>query len=185
IDPKAGTVLSEMSIVVNGGNIVSVEKGYMAAAAGDKVIDLKNRTVMPGLIDSHVHLEGEFGRQAQLKEFTMGTADIAFQSTVYARTPLLAVFTMVRMPVSRLCGRCIKKVPISSRTPLRVGCFHWKRTGWGRSSRMQPSETKFSAGHCAGGYQMCDGECRFVDWHLRQGGDHRAGQVGGYCGGGG
>lgn len=96
IDPKAGTVLSEMSIVVNGGNIVSVEKGYMAAAAGDKVIDLKNRTVMPGLIDSHVHLEGEFGRQAQLKEFTMGTADIAFQSTVYARTTLMAGFTTVR-----------------------------------------------------------------------------------------
>lgn len=96
IDPKAGTVLSEMSIVVNGGNISSVEKGYVAAAAGDKVIDLKNRTVMPGLIDSHVHLESEFGRQAQLKEFTMGTADIAFQSTVYARTTLMAGFTTVR-----------------------------------------------------------------------------------------
>lgn len=96
IDPKAGTVLSEMSIVVSGGNVVSVEKGYMAAAGGDKVIDLKNRTVMPGLIDSHVHLESEFGRQAQLKEFTMGTADIAFQSTVYARTTLMAGFTTVR-----------------------------------------------------------------------------------------
>src|SRR6185437_15185519 len=96
IDPKAGTVLSEMSIVVSGGEIASVEKGYMAAAAGDRVIDLKNRTVMPGLIDSHVHLEGEFGRQAQLKEFTMGSADIAFQSTVYARTTLMAGFTTVR-----------------------------------------------------------------------------------------
>lgn len=96
IDPGAGTVLSEMSIVVSGGEIASVEKGYMAAAAGDKVIDLKDRTVMPGLIDSHVHLEGEFGRQAQLKEFTMGTADIAFQSTVYARTTLMAGFTTVR-----------------------------------------------------------------------------------------
>lgn len=96
IDPRAGTVLSEMSIVVSGGEIASVEKGYMAAAAGDKVIDLKNRTVMPGLIDSHVHLESEFGRQAQVQKFTMGTADIAFQSTVYARTTLMAGFTTVR-----------------------------------------------------------------------------------------
>ena len=96
IDPKAGTVLTEMSIVVNGGNIVSVDKGYVAAAGSDKVIDLKNRTVMPGLIDSHVHLEDEFSAQSQLQRFTMGAADIAFQSTVYARTTLMAGFTTVR-----------------------------------------------------------------------------------------
>jgi imidazolonepropionase-like amidohydrolase len=96
IDPKAGTVLTEMSIVVNGGNIVSVEKGYVAAGAGDKTIDLKNRTVMPGLIDSHVHLEEQFGAQTQLRRFTTGTADIAFASTVFARTTLMAGFTTVR-----------------------------------------------------------------------------------------
>ena len=96
IDPKAGAVLTEMSIVVSGGNIASVEKGYVAAGAGDKVIDLKSRTVMPGLIDSHVHLEDQFDAQTQLRGFTMGTADIAFQSTVYARTTLMAGFTSVR-----------------------------------------------------------------------------------------
>lgn len=96
IDPKAGTVLTEMSVIVTGGSITAVGKGYVAPAAGDKVIDLKNRTVMPGLIDSHVHLESEMSRDAQLKEFTMGTADIAFQSTVYARTTLMAGFTTVR-----------------------------------------------------------------------------------------
>ena len=96
IDPKAGSVLTEVSIIVNGGNIASVEKGYVSPAAGDKVIDLKNRTVMPGLIDSHVHLEDEFSSQRQLQQFTMNTADIAFQSTVYARTTLMAGFTSVR-----------------------------------------------------------------------------------------
>ena len=96
IDPKAGSVLMEVSITVNGGNIVSVDKGYISPATGDKVIDLKNRTVMPGLIDSHVHLEDEFSAQSQLRGFTMGTADIAFQSTVYARTTLMAGFTTVR-----------------------------------------------------------------------------------------
>ena len=96
IDPKAGAVLTEMSVIVSGGTIVSVEKGYPGPATGDKVIDLKNRTVMPGLIDSHVHLEDETSPQAQLRQFTMSTADIAFQSTVYARTTLMAGFTTVR-----------------------------------------------------------------------------------------
>ncbi|HEY4336466.1 MAG TPA: amidohydrolase family protein, partial [Puia sp.] len=80
IDPAAGQVLTEMSIVVTGNTITGVQKGYITAAAGDKTIDLKNRTVMPGLIDSHVHLEDEGGPNTQLKEFTMSDADIAFQS---------------------------------------------------------------------------------------------------------
>src|ERR1700744_3378511 len=96
VDPKAGSVLTEMSIIVTGGTVTAVEKGYVAAASGDKVIDLKNRTVLPGLIDAHVHLEDETSPNAQLKEFTQSTADIAFQSTVYARTTLLAGFTTVR-----------------------------------------------------------------------------------------
>src|SRR5882757_3667593 len=77
IDPKSGQVLTEMTVIVTGNSITEVKKGYAAAAAGDKTIDLKNRTVMPGLIDSHVHLEDEFGPNNQLKGFTQGTADIA------------------------------------------------------------------------------------------------------------
>src|ERR1700719_406183 len=48
IDPGAGQVLTAMSIVVTDNIITSVDKGYTVAAAGDKVIDLKGRTVMPG-----------------------------------------------------------------------------------------------------------------------------------------
>ena len=70
-----------MTIVVTGNTIGDLQKGYTAAAAGDKVIDLKARTVMPGLIDSHVHLESETSPNAQLKEFTQNDADIAFLST--------------------------------------------------------------------------------------------------------
>ena len=96
IDPKSQQVLTEMTVVVTGNSITEVKKGYAAAAAGDKTIDLKNRTVLPGLIDSHVHLEDEFGPNAQLKGFTQNAADIAFQSTVYAKTTLMAGFTTVR-----------------------------------------------------------------------------------------
>ena len=96
IDPKALQVLTEMSIVVEGGKITDLQKGYISAAAGDKVIDLKNRTVMPGLIDAHVHLESQTSPNAQLKRFQENEADIAFASTVYAKTTLMAGFTTVR-----------------------------------------------------------------------------------------
>ncbi|HXO73956.1 MAG TPA: amidohydrolase family protein, partial [Puia sp.] len=76
--------------------ISAIQKGYLAASPGDKVIDLKTRTVLPGLIDAHVHLEHETSPNAQLKGFTMSDADYAFQSTVYAKTTLMAGFTTVR-----------------------------------------------------------------------------------------
>jgi len=96
IDPKSGQVSTEMSVVVSGGSIAAVQKGYLTASPGDKVIDLKGRTVLPGLIDSHVHLEHETGPNAQLLRFTMSAVEEAFQSTVYARTTLMAGFTTVR-----------------------------------------------------------------------------------------
>ena len=96
IDPKSGQVSTEMSVVISGNTISAVQKGYLAASPGDKVIDLKTRTVLPGLIDAHVHLEHETSPNAQLKGFTMSDADNAFQSTVYAKTTLMAGFTTVR-----------------------------------------------------------------------------------------
>jgi len=96
IDVKSMQVLSEMSIVVEGNKITDLQKGYISASANDKVIDLKNKTVMPGLIDAHVHLELETNPGGQLQRFTLNPADIAFQSTVYAKTTLLAGFTTVR-----------------------------------------------------------------------------------------
>jgi imidazolonepropionase-like amidohydrolase len=96
IDPKAGQVLTDMTVIVTGSTVTAVQKGYAVAGAEDKVIDLKNRTVMPGLIDCHVHLEDQQSANQQLKRFTTNPADIAFMSTVYAKTTLMAGFTTVR-----------------------------------------------------------------------------------------
>jgi len=95
IDPKSLQVLNEMTIIIDGKTISDVQKGYAASSTGDKVIDLKSRTVMPGLIDCHVHLEGETTSD-QVKEFRENIADIAFESTMYARTTLFTGFTTVR-----------------------------------------------------------------------------------------
>jgi len=96
IDVKSGQILNQMSIVIAGNKITDLQKGFIATDPSDKIIDLKNRTVMPGLIDCHVHMESETSPNAQLKRFTVNPADIAFESVRIARTTLLAGFTTVR-----------------------------------------------------------------------------------------
>lgn len=96
IDVKAQTVLKNRSIVVEGKKIVAVSEGYLIPAKGDVVINLKDRTVMPGLIDSHVHLESETNPGAYLDRFVKNPGDVAYQALVYAKKNLLAGFTTVR-----------------------------------------------------------------------------------------
>jgi imidazolonepropionase-like amidohydrolase len=96
IDVKQLKVLKEMSVIVEGNKVVAVQQGYASANAGDKVIDLKNRTVMPGLIDMHVHLESETSPTKYMETFTFNPADYAFQSVVFAERTLMAGFTTVR-----------------------------------------------------------------------------------------
>ncbi len=96
IDPANSRTDTEMTIVVEKGKVVSVEKGFTKPVAGETVIDLKNKTVMPGLIDMHVHLEQETRRGNVADKFILNPADIAFGSTTYAKTTLMAGFTTVR-----------------------------------------------------------------------------------------
>lgn len=96
IDGKNKEVLQQVTIIVEGNKIISVDKGFTKPIKEDKLIDLSKKTVMPGLIDMHVHFEGETSKDRQLKGFTQNDADVAFQSTVYAKKTLMAGFTMVR-----------------------------------------------------------------------------------------
>ena len=96
IDAKSDKLQMEMTIVVEGDKVVSVEKGYRQPGAGDKVVDLKSKTVLPGLMDMHVHIEGETSKDNYIKRFTLNEADVAFNSTVYAERTLMAGFTTVR-----------------------------------------------------------------------------------------
>lgn len=96
IDVKNKKVLESMSVIIEGNKIVEVKTGYVQARSSDKVIDLKNKTVMPGLMDMHVHLESETKKGAVADRFTMNPADIAFESVDFAHTTLMAGFTTVR-----------------------------------------------------------------------------------------
>jgi imidazolonepropionase-like amidohydrolase len=96
IDGKNKEISSQVTLVVEGNKIISVDKGLTKPGKDDKLIDLSKKTVMPGLIDMHVHMESETSKDGLVKRFTQNEADIAFQSTVYARKTLMAGFTTVR-----------------------------------------------------------------------------------------
>lgn len=97
IDAKSGKTLSEMTIVVSKNKIIEVKKGFLEPRnEEDTVIDLRKKTVMPGLIDMHVHLEMEFGPSIYLDKFKLNDADIAYNSVQYAFETLKAGFTTVR-----------------------------------------------------------------------------------------
>ncbi|MDB4059211.1 amidohydrolase family protein [bacterium] len=97
IDTERGKVLKKKTIIVSSDKIVAIKNGFVSSDNPlDKVIDLKSKTVMPGLIDLHVHIESEFNPQKYMNAFTANDADIAFGSLKFAEITLMAGFTTVR-----------------------------------------------------------------------------------------
>lgn len=96
IDGESDAAVTEMTIRVDGAGIKAIENGYTAAGPDDSVIDLKSHTVMPGLMDMHVHLTGQYSRDSRLDRFISNEADYAFDAARNARRTLEAGFTVVR-----------------------------------------------------------------------------------------
>jgi imidazolonepropionase-like amidohydrolase len=96
IDGVSNAAKTEMTIIVEKNRITGIEKGYSTAQSGDEIIDLKSKTVLPGLMDMHVHLENETSKDAATKRMSMTPADIAFEAQKNGLTTLMAGFTTVR-----------------------------------------------------------------------------------------
>lgn len=96
LDVKNLKVKQKQSIRVEGNKIVSIEAGYIAGKDNEQLIDLKDKTVMPGLMDMHVHLSGIVNKSFYAERFFMNPSDFALRSTIYARDTLEAGFTTVR-----------------------------------------------------------------------------------------
>lgn len=96
IDGLTDNVAEGRTIVVDAGRITAIEPGFRAPAEGDRVIDLRSGTVLPGLMDMHVHITSENSRTTELDRFKENAADIALDGVVYAQRTLLAGFTTVR-----------------------------------------------------------------------------------------
>src|SRR5690625_3914872 len=92
-DPDEGRVLEQQTVVVSAGRVVEVRDGFHGS--GDDVVDLRDRFVLPGLIDSHVHLTTELGPLRELDLLRKTSADRAMDVLVNARRTLEAGFTTV------------------------------------------------------------------------------------------
>jgi len=91
----------EQTLVIKDGVIIDVLQGYVDSVSHTqddtlKVIDLKQAFVMPGLMDMHVHLQGELGPKNDSQKLRMSDADVAMHSAYFAKKTLLAGFTTVR-----------------------------------------------------------------------------------------
>jgi len=93
-DPASGTVETARTLVVQAGKVLRIEEGY-TSAPGARVIDLRDSFVLPGLIDSHVHLTSEQGPNSQLEEFTKTRSDLALDGAWNGMKTLKAGFTTV------------------------------------------------------------------------------------------
>lgn len=96
LDVKAGRLVDHPQIVVRGREIAAVGSSSEAPPLGSELVDLGDVTILPGLIDCHVHLadtlEGDFVNRPVHE----GPADDALRGAKNARTTLLAGFTTVR-----------------------------------------------------------------------------------------
>ena len=96
IDGVSAQPKKQMTIIVEKNKITAVQNGYTTPQSNDIVVDLKAKTVMPGLIDMHVHIESETSRDQIQKRMSMSSADVAYEAQKNALTTLMAGFTTVR-----------------------------------------------------------------------------------------
>ncbi len=99
LDRPGQTPRGAATVVIRNGRIEAIRDGFAAADGfpGAKVIDLRERYVLPGLIDSHVHLESDrAGQEGLVESMTASDAQMAYQALANARKTLDAGFTTVR-----------------------------------------------------------------------------------------
>jgi imidazolonepropionase-like amidohydrolase len=87
------------TVIVRNGRIEAIRDGFAAPDGypGATIVDLRERYVLPGLIDSHVHLDSDSaGQEGLLESLTNGDAYFAYQALANARKTLEAGFTTVR-----------------------------------------------------------------------------------------
>ena len=96
LDPATGRALANPAILIDGGKVVSVGSALtMKPPAGATLVDLGNRTILPGLIDMHTHLIGD-ASLAGYNSLGQARDSAAIHGVANAKKTLHAGFTAVR-----------------------------------------------------------------------------------------
>jgi imidazolonepropionase-like amidohydrolase len=96
ITAEQNQVLEQSTIIIKGNSIAKIVAGYQAPAAGDQLIDLRQHTLMPGLMDMHTHFSHQSSPTAYSEAMSMNEADYALRGASFARKTLESGFTTVR-----------------------------------------------------------------------------------------
>ncbi|WP_396593726.1 amidohydrolase family protein [Brevundimonas sp. R86498] len=91
-DPASGIVLRDKTLVIVGNRVTEIRDGFVGEG---RVLDLRDSFVLPGLIDSHVHLTSQQSPTGRLDAVTRDAADSAMIGAGFARKTLMAGFTTV------------------------------------------------------------------------------------------
>ena len=116
IDGIGNRPADDVTIVVEGNRITSIESGLRSGTPQDQVIDLHDATVLPGLMDMHVHITEEASPGYELARYKKAPSDYALDGVVYADRTLKAGFTTVRD-----CGDILFNVAFSLRNAINAG----------------------------------------------------------------
>ena len=95
IDGKSDRVQSRISIVVDGNTIADIQEGFISSNDFENYIDLRNHTVLPGLMDMHVHFGGEYLSKAE-SPLKVEREMEAILATQHALVTFKSGFTTVR-----------------------------------------------------------------------------------------
>jgi imidazolonepropionase-like amidohydrolase len=95
IDGKSDRIQPKMSIVIDGNLIIDIKEGYISTSDHEEYIDLRNHTVLPGLMDMHVHFGGEYQSKAEAPSKVEREME-AILATQHALVTFKSGFTTVR-----------------------------------------------------------------------------------------
>jgi len=91
--------IQNQTIIIEDKKIKQIDSGFVDVSHYPKdstIIDLKHKFVLPGLMDMHVHLQGQLGPKNDSEALKMSDQLMGFRSTYYGMKTLMAGFTTVR-----------------------------------------------------------------------------------------
>src|SRR3569832_979456 len=94
VDPASGKVEDNKTLVIVDGRVAEIRDGRNGGSDGETV-DLRDSFVLPGLIDTHVHILGQNGPSGRLDAVTRTNSREAIDGAMYALRTLRAGITTV------------------------------------------------------------------------------------------